>query len=132
MGNMPICKPSLRAYSHKPPKGKTPETTSLSNVDHTVVGCIWTSDTYSTRKNYTLGNGRRRLKEWLTFYLLSGYDHIYVYDNSGAFNASLALVKDLFPADKVTRIDWPSKICNNHPRIANKKVDKGERLVKCS
>lgn len=52
--------------------------------------------------------------EWIEFHLLAGFDHIYVYDNSKAFNStsSLSRVTDLFP-EQVTRIDWPCRICNN-------------------
>lgn len=41
--------------------------------------------------------------------------HLPQYDNSGAFTNedSLADVIDLFPREKVTRIDWPCKICSN-------------------
>ena len=48
--------------------------------------------------------------------MLVGFDHIYVYDNSGAHTneTSLKPILDLYPADKITRIDWPSIVCNNN------------------
>jgi hypothetical protein len=49
-----------------------------------------------------------------------GFDHIYVYDNSGAHSneTSLADVLDNYPSSQVTRIDWPSLVCNNNvPRV---------------
>jgi len=55
-----------------------------------------------------------------------GFDHIYVFDNSGAFGNEdgLKKVTDLFGKDKVTRIPWPAKICNNN---LARMPDKGER-----
>eukprot|EP00956_Cyclotella_meneghiniana_P029214 scaffold70131_cov66-Cyclotella_meneghiniana.AAC.18 len=82
---------------------------------HKVIACTWASATFRTRGNRAnVGDGERRLKEWLEFNLLAGFDHIYVYDNSGAFTNenSLAEVVNLFPG-KVTRVDWPCKICSN-------------------
>ena len=58
-----------------------------------------------------------RLLEWLTNHLyVVNMDQIYVYDNSGANTDvfSLANVTNLFPRDKVTRIDWPFRVCNNN------------------
>ena len=58
-----------------------------------------------------------RLQEWIEFHLLVGVDHIYVYDNSGAFGNStnsLRPVVDLFPSSQVTWIDWPMQVCNNN------------------
>jgi hypothetical protein len=54
-----------------------------------------------------------------------GMDHIYVYDNTGAFanQSSLMDVTDLFQG-QVTRIDWPAQVCNNRkPGV----TDPGER-----
>lgn len=81
-----------------------------------MIACTWASTTFRTRSNRAqVGDGKRRLKEWLEFNLLSGFEHIYVYDNSGAFTNedSLADIVDLFPHEKVTRVDWPCKICSN-------------------
>jgi hypothetical protein len=45
-----------------------------------------------------------------------GFDHVYVYDNTGAHSnvTSLAPVLAKFPESQVTRIDWPSIVCNNN------------------
>ena len=66
------------------------------------------------------------MTEWIEFHLLVGFDHIYIYDNSKANdpNSTLAPITDLFPADRVTRIDWPCKICNNYKPAY---FDPGER-----
>jgi hypothetical protein len=137
--NIPICKPSLLTY--EPDEGRRlvvdqqqqeqspyihhPEdTTSSTAVDdntkqHHLVSCLWTSTGYTTRGNrYAINDGQRRLVEWITFNKLLGFDHFYIYDNSGAFsassNSSLQPVADLFPND-VTLIRWPSRVCNNNP-----------------
>jgi len=64
---------------------------------------------------HALSDGEVRLREWITFHLLAGFDHIYIYDNSKAFasNSSLAHVVEEFSSDAVTHIDWPCKVCNN-------------------
>jgi len=82
--------------------------------------------------------------------LEAGFDHMFIFDNTGA-NATifrlknevdpdfgndttkednfrirddLSSVTDLFPASKVTRVEWPATICNNN-RPAHD--DPGER-----
>eukprot|EP00814_Leptocylindrus_danicus_P006501 CAMPEP_0116047434 /NCGR_PEP_ID=MMETSP0321-20121206/28895_1 /TAXON_ID=163516 /ORGANISM="Leptocylindrus danicus var. danicus, Strain B650" /LENGTH=811 /DNA_ID=CAMNT_0003529325 /DNA_START=180 /DNA_END=2616 /DNA_ORIENTATION=+ len=94
---------------------------------HELVACTWASTNFLTRQNAAnVKDGDRRLKEWIQHNLNVGFDHVYVYDNSGAFSKenSLKPVTDLFPPDKVTRIDWPAQICNNNlARV----TDKGER-----
>ena len=106
--NIPICKPSK------------------SENNHTLIAFTWTANSYKTRKQKTVPDGERRLTEWITFHLLVGFDHVYVYDNTKAFdtNSSLQNVIDKFPSNKVTRIDWPAKVCNNNP---NNVDDRGER-----
>lgn len=140
--NIPICKPSLMTY----PQNTTPQQHN-SNADnepshqsslvlannrtlptkHRLIACTWTSKTFKTRGDRThVADGERRLREWIQFNLLTGFDHIYVYDNTGAFSDTedLSTVTDLFPPDKVTRIHWPSRICNNRPGNGD---NKGER-----
>lgn len=131
--NIPVCMPSLMQHDVVK-KGMDLELLRLPNVlmpnkrktvdvpmkemgikIHKVIACTWASATFRTRGNRAnVGDGERRLKEWLEFNLLAGFDHIYVYDNSGAFTNenSLADVVNLFPG-KVTRVDWPCKICSN-------------------
>ena len=70
--------------------------------------------------------------EWIEFHLMVGFDHIYVYDNSGAFvdsggggsgddgtttnNATTRTIHNLkpiveaFPPSQITWIDWPSQV----------------------
>lgn len=129
--NIPVCMPSLMSHGIVPkgvdvnaltiPENESDKkyakfTGELPPKIHKVIACTWASTTFRTRSNRAqVGDGKRRLKEWLEFNLLSGFDHIYVYDNSGAFTNqdSLADIIGLFPPDKVTRVDWPCKICSN-------------------
>mmetsp|Transcript_5731 Transcript_5731/g.13007 ORF Transcript_5731/g.13007 Transcript_5731/m.13007 type:complete len:864 (-) Transcript_5731:505-3096(-) len=129
--NIPVCMPSLMTQGIVPkgvdvsaltiPENESDKkyvgiTGELPPKIHKVIACTWASTTFRTRSNRAqVGDGKRRLQEWLEFNLLSGFDHIYVYDNSGAFTNedSLADIINLFPPDKVSRVDWPCKICSN-------------------
>ena len=111
--NIPICKPGSMEFepevvvaNHAPAKKK-----------HRLASCIWASAGYTTRGNrFAVNDGQRRLLEWISHNKLIGFDHFYLYDNSGAFgsDASLKAIADLFP-DDVTYVPWPSQICNNNP-----------------
>ena len=108
--NLPICQPT---HVQSPTK-----MVRTVKKPHELVACVWTSASYSTRSSVHEpmdDSGVHRLKEWLAFTLLVGFDHIYVYDNSAANtpNASLASVLKPF-GDKVTRIEWPHVVCNNN------------------
>jgi len=90
-----------------------------SNVPgHYLVGCLWASASFTTRGNSVADTSTsHRLLEWLAYHLyISKFDHIYVYDNTWAFTnlTSLAVVTDLFPSGRVTRIPWPHRVCNNN------------------
>ncbi|MGH3055329.1 MAG: glycosyltransferase family 92 protein, partial [Gaiellaceae bacterium] len=146
--NLPICKPPLMQKYHKVHEGNDSsisvnEVVSKQSIEawnaenderrgskkpHKLVACTWASTTFKTRGNRAgIGDGSQRLKEWIAFHLLAGFDHVYVYDNYGAFHegtGSLKPVTDLFSSSKVTHIDWPAAICNNNPNNVN---NKGER-----
>ncbi len=92
-----------------------------------LVACTWTSASHNRRGDKaTVGDGKERLLEWIAFHLLVGFDHIVVYDNSAANTNETTLkdVTDRFGANVVTRVEWPSKICNNNRPAHN---DPGER-----
>lgn len=105
--NIPICfPPSIGS------KFEQEVATSPKQKPHTLSACLWASASFRTR-----GAGQapttdtiKRLEEWIEFHLMVGFDHIYVYDNSGAQTneTSLAPLLDTYPSSKVTRIDWPS------------------------
>lgn len=113
--NIPICLPSQMQYEDDPKP--VPAAPDRIEPKHRLVSCIWASAGYTTRGNrFAINDGQRRLLEWLEYNLMIGFDHFYLYDNSGAFGDELSLkpIADLFP-DKVTWISWPSTICNNNP-----------------
>ena len=131
--NVPICKPSLMTYDVKSSvdENKVEDENVEINIEnkhheHDIVACTWTSASFETRGGRTqVSDGARRFREWVHFNRLVGVDHIYLYDNSGAFSneTSLKDVADEFPG-YVTRIDWPSRVCNNNKGNGS---NKGER-----
>lgn len=113
--NIPICLPSQMQYENDPKP--VPAAPAPIEKKHRLVSCMWASAGYTTRGNrFAINDGQRRLLEWLEYNQMIGFDHFYLYDNSGAFGDELSLkpIADLFP-DKVTWISWPSTICNNNP-----------------
>jgi hypothetical protein len=118
--NIPICQPSLMTYEPQVLE-KTPSEIDKGDdghgINHHLVSCLWASTGYTTRGNrFAINDGQRRLLEWLTFNKLLGFEHFYIYDNSGAFDSGTTLqpIADMFPG-QVTVIPWPSKVCNNNP-----------------
>jgi hypothetical protein len=87
---------------------------------HLLSACLWAADSFKTRgvnkAEKSVKDTRQRLVEWIEFHLMVGLDHIYVYDNSGAHTneTTLADILSRYPSSKVTRIDWPSLVCNNN------------------
>jgi hypothetical protein len=119
--NIPICKPTLQTYENDNEEEEQELDTSTSPVvkKHKLVSCLWASTGYATRGNrFAINDGQRRLLEWITYNKLIGFDHFYVYDNSGAFgddtHPTLQPIADMFPND-VTLINWPAQVCNNNP-----------------
>jgi hypothetical protein len=148
--NLPVC-------GLKPPTGNilrsslSSSESEIKKKPHRLVACTWTSALHQRRGNERrISDGKSRLREWITFHLEAGFDHMFIFDNTGA-NATifrlknevdpdfgndttkednfrirddLSSVTDLFPASKVTRVEWPATICNNN-RPAHD--DPGER-----
>ena len=119
--NIPICKPpKFRNSTCSNGDVLVPNITqqrAQKMKPHVLSACLWASAEFKTR-GVTRGadsDTQRRLEEWIEFHLTVGFDHIYLYDNSGAHTnaTSLASVVDLYPG-KITRIDWPSMVCNNN------------------
>mmetsp|Transcript_62163 Transcript_62163/g.183786 ORF Transcript_62163/g.183786 Transcript_62163/m.183786 type:complete len:905 (-) Transcript_62163:578-3292(-) len=127
--NIPICKPTLKTYlsTENQERGIVAQSPQVEKP-WTLVSCVWMSASFQTRGGRRLVTDNvRRLQEWLEFNFLSGFDHIIIYDNSGAQNQTgnqtLQPVTDLYPG-RVTRINWPCKVCNNRPGTGD---NKGER-----
>ena len=110
--NLPICPSSA---------------SSVSSIDerriskqHTLVACTWAAAHYARRGGRsTVKDAPLRLKEWLAFHQLAGYDHIYVFDNTHQQHHSdndfpLKEVTDQFSKNFVTWIEWPANVCNNN------------------
>jgi len=127
---LPICSPlpfSGKCEQDKQPfvddygsNPRKPKETKTKNTEkpHFLIGCTWASTDFRVRGEHkgTNTESEQRLREWLDFHFMVGFDHMYVYDNSGANSddASLAGVVAEYPASKVTRIDWPAAVCNNN------------------
>ena len=98
-----------------------------------VNGWMLRRDIVATKKNYsrTLSDGKSRLREWISYNLMLGFDHVVVYDNTAATglsgNETLKVVTDLFDSTKVTHVNWPCKICNNNR--PNHKNPRGEIIT---
>ncbi len=79
---------------------------------HKLIACLWASASFTTRGDaQAVSDTTARLVEWIEFHLLVGFDHIYVYDNTGAQTDKISLESTLFPrfmGTEVTRIDWVS------------------------
>ena len=84
---------------------------------HQLVGCLWASKQYTTRGHENvISDTSERLIEWLEYNLMVGFDHIYIYDNTGAHTDDTDLRETIsrFSPSEVTRIEWPSRVCNNN------------------
>lgn len=127
--NLPICPPPKSEVS----EGAAEATSSVEkNRDptiapkqHRLVACTWSAATYNRRgKGGSVADTPARLKEWLAFHQMVGYDHIYVYDNTQPetnntddpnHHFPLRDITNLFSNDFVTWIRWPARVCNNNP-----------------
>jgi hypothetical protein len=126
--NIPICRPPknpMEATKVVTPVTHEEHNTRLEKKEnkkkpHVLSACLWAAESFKTRgvkrESGRTRDTKDRLKEWIEFHLMVGFDHIYVYDNSGAHNneTNLADIIRQYPSSKVTRIDWPSLVCNNN------------------
>ena len=125
--NLPVCVP----YAPEDVKDNAlmNSVQSTSQKPHYLSACLWASTEFKTRgqKKGALSDTSQRLREWLTFHFMVGFDHVNVYDNSGA-NSNTSTLEPILESfgDRVTRIDWPSVVCNNNIPAAD---STGERSV---
>jgi len=146
--NLPICRSPLAQAVAEDEKGLQSKTLNtklpiplkqkenapadIQTKVHRLVACTWTSASYQRRGNaFTVRDSRARLREWILFHQLVGFEHLYVYDNSpmppednGDGDPSdypnLQAVAREFPPESVTYIRWPCTICsNNRPMHKN-------------
>ena len=89
---------------------------------HQLVACAWVAASYARRGGRSsVADAPERLREWLAFHRMVGFNHVYIYDNTHVDNQDsidddalpLKKVSDLFPGF-VTWIRWPAKVCNNN------------------
>lgn len=107
-------------------------------AQHKLVSCLWSSTGYTTRGNrFAVNDGQRRLLEWITYNKQIGFDHFYLYDNSGSFvndpsnmddRNSLKAIANMFP-DDVTYINWPARVCNNNPNNVDSVGDRSSQYA---
>lgn len=107
--NLPICR--LPLLPETPTK---PATTFANAKPFRLVACTWTAASYTRRgDDVSVSDSAKRLREWIVFHLMVGFDHLYVYDNSQNPPSPLRAVAMEFQ-DRVTYHPWPCKICNNN------------------
>jgi hypothetical protein len=86
--NIPICLPPMLpedAVSVEVPSVPATETkpSKKATKPHYLSACLWASAEFKTRgvKKGATTDTQDRLQEWIEFHLMTGFDHIYVYDN---------------------------------------------------
>lgn len=110
LANLPVC---------TVPKSKKPITPSREKPYHLVI-CTWTSASYHRRgedEEQPLNDNTLRLREWLLFHKMVGFDHVVIYDNTPLDNYSKSPIYSLaqeFDASFVTHQPWSAVICNNN------------------
>ena len=131
--NLPICHaPSETRMNAVAESGKSHDNdstarTEASDKPYRLVACTWTSSSYQRRGNaVTVRDSHARLREWILFHQLVGFEHLYIYDNSPtatsdeAGGSGLEAVAREFSADNVTYVKWPCTVCsNNRPMHKN-------------
>jgi Glycosyltransferase family 92 len=109
--NLPVC-----------PNPKTKPHTNPQKPYHMVL-CTWTSASYHRRgedEDQPMDDTVLRLREWLLFHQMAGFDHVVVYDNTQGIDdyetqsPIYQVLQQEFPTDFVTHQPWPAVICNNH------------------
>jgi hypothetical protein len=117
--NLPVCPRTDLA---------SPTQTNNHQKPYRMVACTWTSSSYTRRGDVVrVSDSAQRLREWVTFHLMVGMDHVYIYDNSvtrEGGTSELRSVAEAFPPEKLTYHVWPCRVCNNN-RPSHK--DPGER-----
>jgi hypothetical protein len=61
-----------------------------------------------------VSDNAKRLEEWIHFHLLVGFDHLFIYDNSGRNSTDLSQIVSKFSKNKVTYHRWNCQTCNNN------------------
>lgn len=110
--NLPICLPDNDKDGYNARRSSEHE--GGPRRRHRLVACAWVAASYERRGGKSfVSDTAQRLKEWLVFHQLAGFDQIYLYDNTHVENATttdeqmpLKKIANLFPGF-VTWIRWP-------------------------
>lgn len=98
--NLPLCPIQQQQQQHSKRK---------------LVACTWTAAHYKRRGDATaIYDADKRLREWIVFHQLVGFEHFYIYDNTGGNTSSLRAIAEAFGKNLVTYHHWPAKVCNNN------------------
>ena len=74
-----------------------------------LVACTWTAASYTRRGDATtVGDTARRLREWILFHHLVGFEQVNVYDNTAAKDSPLREICNEF--DFVQYHKWPASV----------------------
>ena len=139
--NLPLClDESDRLMSLSSPKTlSNQQLTTLSNENSSssvtsnfMVACTWTAANYYRRGDATaITDAAQRIREWIAFHKLVGFDKLYIYDNTlishnvsdkeTTISPIQKVIQQEFANDeKVTYIPWPCRVCsNNRPNHPN-------------
>lgn len=115
--NLPICQvPYPRgARNNNPPlQNGVHFTRQNTSTPFRLVACTWTAAAY-TRPGQVVSvdDSARRLREWIVFHSMVGFEHFFIYDNTQHQPSPLRSIAEDFP-DRVTYHPWSSQICNNN------------------
>jgi len=86
---------------------------------HRLVACTWTAASY-TRRGDAVGvsDTAQRLREWILFHEMVGFEQLYVYDNTVGEESPLLDICAEF--DVCNYHSWPAQVCsNNRPNHPN-------------
>jgi hypothetical protein len=90
-----------------------------STPKHRLVACTWTAASYTRRGDaVTMSDTSQRLREWILFHQMVGFEKIYVYDNTAGKESPLREICNEFNICIYQK--WPATVCNNNrPNHAN-------------
>lgn len=119
--NLPACFPSRIDFSSLG-KGASslPLSSTLAPKRHQLIACTWAAANYDRRGGRrSIHDAPARLREWIAFHQMVGFDHIYIYDNTQVDDeiddtAELPLKKQADLFESVTYIRWNATVCNNN------------------
>lgn len=98
--NIPICK-------------RTPSPPSTER-HYKLVACTWMAASYTRRGDAVIMDDTvQRLREWVLFHQMVGFERIYVYDNTISDRSPLEEICNEFD-DFVVYHKWPAQVCNNN------------------